>query len=60
MLKNLMRLRLNDEEMFHIPHPKLEIMVHVTFKTIQIGTCFGGIVASPAFGIMDYYRGKFS
>ena len=52
---NWFGLKVGDEEIEQIDHPKAEIMTHVTFKTLQTGILVGSVLVAPA---LCYREGK--
>ncbi len=56
--RNVAGMHLSDEQMERIPHPRLELLTHVTTKTVQsgalLGTAFIGPVVSCVRGNRDW------
>lgn len=47
-LANMRGAHLSDDKMKEIPHPKAELTIHVTTKTIQAGGLLGTVIATVA------------
>lgn len=45
--KNFVGLHCTDFEMLQVKNPQLELTIHITFKTVQLGTFFGSCVVAP-------------
>lgn len=46
-MKNKVGMRLSDEELEKIPHPTLELIIHVTTKNVQLFGSLGSFVIAP-------------
>lgn len=42
----------SDYELLTVPRPKLEFGIHVTFKTVQLGTVAGSLLVGPLLHIL--------
>jgi hypothetical protein len=45
--KNFVGLHMTDFEMLLVKNPQLELTIHITFKTVQLGTFLGSCVIAP-------------
>ncbi|VDP00053.1 unnamed protein product [Soboliphyme baturini] len=52
-LKNFLGIRCTDYELLRVPYPRLELTVHVTFKTVEAGTLIGSLIFGPVKALVD-------